>query len=899
VNAKVLQLRVRTADTHRWKEEEQKRWDHRAEKRRERAKKRRAAKKTKEAIRAVTHHDVLHAVTTRDYPPEDLEGPRRTDGVVYEPDFEMPEPSCGFREALAVSIAALNAVDEVVKRRDVLVDRLAKLALAEARRMELLAAGNVAGENDTREGVAHQLLAAAMGLRVIAANDWEVDEDTPLRVSRARRRYQQRAWKGRAKALRRYENERLHHDQTTGVRDNQEGVYQSLNDIRYNGRRRARRLTEAEAAGLVVPYAENSLRKIKGERRRQKCYAYHSGSHYEQPVVKVIGLPGESVRVAKLKVARAVTVDLLPTAMVEVKGERKPIKLDTCAQYSVAGKWWQQYGERVDAAALVDYMEGFSGTAVKVLGVWEFRFVTQYQQPMVGNALRVDSQTRDFLVGEDWMYDHGVKIDFVASEMKWYDEDAKVVVGFSGIGAVPQPEIRTAKARLIRRAKVHTQTVHNVKIAVAAPDGRTGVFMPKMRNQDVARTRRWQHLLLAPTIATVRKGGITVPILSLMGRTTKLPRKEALGTWVPNDGEMEIMEVTSELNRERVQQWLDKEMRVVEEPLSNEADLELCDMEDAERELMIKMLRCFPSLLEPREGYPPATTLGVEHEIHTGDAPPINVRPRRHAHEERKVIDDGVDGMLHGGVVERSHGAWGFPVVLVKKKDGTVRFCIDYRMLNDVTCKDVYPLPRIDETLENMHGAQRFSSLDLHAGYWQVPVAMKDRDKTVFVTRKGLFRFVRMPFGLANAPGTFQRMMDAVMRGLTWQCCLVYLDDVIIFTKGSVARHVVELAAVLERLSSAGLSLKAKKCSFGTTRLAYLGHELDADGIRPMASLIRSVCEFPVPEDDRVVKRFVQLAGYYRWFIANFGSKEAAMTMLLRKGSQWEWGLANKRLLIT
>lgn len=114
--------------------------------------------------------------------------------------------------------------------------------------------------------------------------------------------------------------------------------------------------------------------------------------------------------------------------------------------------------------------------------------------------------------------------------------------------------------------------------------------------------------------------------------------------------------------------------------------------------------------------------------------------------------------------------------------------------------------------------------------YWQVPVAKKDRDKTEFVTRRGLFRFVRMPFGLANAPGTFQRMMDADLRGLVWQSCLVYLDDVIVFTKGDVAQHVVELAAVLERLSRAGLSLKAKKCTFGAEKLEYLGHELDGDG---------------------------------------------------------------------
>ncbi|OWZ06249.1 Gag-pol fusion protein [Phytophthora megakarya] len=246
--------------------------------------------------------------------------------------------------------------------------------------------------------------------------------------------------------------------------------------------------------------------------------------------------------------------------------------------------------------------------------------------------------------------------------------------------------------------------------------------------------------------------------------------------------------------------------------------------------------------------------------------------------------------MLHDGVVEESHGAWGFPVVLVKKKDGSVRFCIDYRMLNAVTKRDVYPLPRIDDTLDQLHGSRRFTSLDLHSGYWQVPVAAKDRDKTGFVTRRGLYRFVRMPFGLANAPGTFQRMMNAVLRGLTWQTCLVYLDDVIIFTKGDVAQHVVELATVLERLSQAGLSLKAKKCTFAATKLQYLGHELDAEGVRPMESLVRSVVEFPMSTDSAEVKRFVHMAGYYRRFVPDFASRASVMTKLLRKGVVWRWG---------
>jgi len=266
----------------------------------------------------------------------------------------------------------------------------------------------------------------------------------------------------------------------------------------------------------------------------------------------------------------------------------------------------------------------------------------------------------------------------------------------------------------------------------------------------------------------------------------------------------------------------------------------LGEMDSEDTTLMLSLFRRYPALLEPREGCPPVTTLDIEHEIYTDNEALTKVRARRHAHQKHEVIDKSLDEMLAGGVVEEGHGAWGFPLVLVKKKDGSVRFCIAYRMLNDITKKDVYPLPRIDETLDSMHWSRRLASLDMHTGYWQVPVAAKDRDKTAFVTRRGLFRFVRMPFGLANAPGTFERMMDAILQRLPWQCCLVNLDDVIIFTMGNVTRHVVELAVVLERLSKAGLSLKGYKCSFGTTRLEYLGHELDGEGIRPMESLSRA-----------------------------------------------------------
>jgi hypothetical protein len=152
-----------------------------------------------------------------------------------------------------------------------------------------------------------------------------------------------------------------------------------------------------------------------------------------------------------------------------------------------------------------------------------------------------------------------------------------------------------------------------------------------------------------------------------------------------------------------------------------------------------------------------------------------------------------------------------------------------------------------------------------------------------------LFQFKRMPFGLCNAPSAFQRPMDCVLRGLTWICCLVYLDDVVIFTKAPVAQHVVELLVVLERLAEAGLSLKAAKCSFATTKMEYLGHDLTPDGIQPTDRLVKAIVDFPRQEDDAQVRRFVALAGYYRRFVPDFGPKMSPLTRLLRKDSAWEW----------
>lgn len=173
--------------------------------------------------------------------------------------------------------------------------------------------------------------------------------------------------------------------------------------------------------------------------------------------------------------------------------------------------------------------------------------------------------------------------------------------------------------------------------------------------------------------------------------------------------------------------------------------------------------------------------------------------------------------------IKPSSSPWSSPVVLVPKKDGTTRFCIDYRKLNSITKKDVYPLPRIDDILDTLGGAKYFTSLDLASGYWQVSLDAESRVKSAFITHQGLHEFVRMPFGMCNAPATFQRLIEVVLAGLLWKNCFAYIDDLLICSQ-TFQEHLEHLSEVLARLRKAGLRLKAKKCLFIRKEVPYLGY---------------------------------------------------------------------------
>ena len=281
-------------------------------------------------------------------------------------------------------------------------------------------------------------------------------------------------------------------------------------------------------------------------------------------------------------------------------------------------------------------------------------------------------------------------------------------------------------------------------------------------------------------------------------------------------------------------------------------------------------------------------TTVVKHSIDTGEHPPIKQCPRRTPFVHREKIAQLVNDMLKQQVVQPSSSAWASPVVLVPKKDGNLRFCVDYRKVNAVTKKDVYPLPRVDDILDTLGKAKYFSTLDLASGYWQIEMDPATREKSAFTTHCGLFEFLRMPFGLCNSPATFQRLMQTILAGLEWKSCYVYIDDILVFSK-TWEEHLAHLQEVFDRLHKAGLTLKPIKCSFLRESVPFLGHIISQRGIQPDPAKISKVKDFPVPTDVNKVRQFLGLASYYRRFIPGFAKTANPLHALTKKNVQFQW----------
>ena len=280
----------------------------------------------------------------------------------------------------------------------------------------------------------------------------------------------------------------------------------------------------------------------------------------------------------------------------------------------------------------------------------------------------------------------------------------------------------------------------------------------------------------------------------------------------------------------------------------------------------------------------------VEHHIDTMGAKPIKEAMRRIPLAKRKTEREEVRKMLKKGVIEPSVSPWSSNIVLITKKDGSTRFCVDYLRLNAVTKKDSYPLPNISQCLDALAGSVWFSCMDLNAGYWQLAVAPEHREKTVFATSMGLYQFVKMPFGLVSAPSDFCRLMGDVFRDIQWIKCLIYMDDIIVPAK-TVEETLLTLEHVFQRLHSSNLKLKASKTILFQKSVKFLGHEVSQQGVDTDKDKIKAIQDWPVPRIVKQVRSFVGLAAYYKRFIASFGEICKPLYQLCEKNRKFLWTL--------
>ncbi|KAI3796222.1 hypothetical protein L1987_38888 [Smallanthus sonchifolius] len=302
----------------------------------------------------------------------------------------------------------------------------------------------------------------------------------------------------------------------------------------------------------------------------------------------------------------------------------------------------------------------------------------------------------------------------------------------------------------------------------------------------------------------------------------------------------------------------------------------------------------FPGVFpEELPGLPPDRETEFQIDLVPG-AQPVAKAPYRLAPLEMKELMLQLEELLDRGFIRPSISPWGAPVLFVKKKDGAMRMCIDYRELNKRTVKNKYPLPRIDDLFDQLQGARWFSKIDLRSGYHQLKVREEDIPKTAFRTRYGHYEFRVMSFGLTNAPAAFMSMMNQVCRPMLDRSVIVFIDDILIYSK-SEGDHACHLREVLETLQKEKLYAKFSKCAFWLKEVQFLGHVINADGIMVDPAKIEAVQEWETPKTPTEIRSFLGLAGYYRRFIQDFSRIASPLTKLTRKEVKYEWGQAQSK----
>ena len=385
-------------------------------------------------------------------------------------------------------------------------------------------------------------------------------------------------------------------------------------------------------------------------------------------------------------------------------------------------------------------------------------------------------------------------------------------------------------------------------------------------------------LTMANSIDHVGKNGqVFVKLMNFLDSSISLPRGTPIGSISPCSLPMQTIKVSNQtLNDSTNSNKLDlKEFKLNKE------------LSDDQNKQLLALIERYSDVFS-RSDYDLGKTNLIKHPINTGNAEPVKQAPYRIPQKMREITNKKIEELLNADLIEYSSSPWASPTLLVPKRDGSWRFCIDFRKLNKATHKDAYPMPRVDDSIDALGDSYYFSSLDLISGFWQIQLDAEAKEKTAFVIQNGMYQFKYMPFGLCNGPSTFQRLMDMVLRKLSWSCCIAYFDDIIVYSK-TFEQHLIDLEAVLARLRQANLKVKPSKCSFACDSIVFLGFLITRVGIRPDPSKIEKIANIVPPTTVTDVKSFLGLASYYRKFIPKLSEIALPLFKLTRKNVEFVW----------
>ena len=483
----------------------------------------------------------------------------------------------------------------------------------------------------------------------------------------------------------------------------------------------------------------------------------------------------------------------------------------------------------------------------------------------------IDGLKNECIIGNDFLSDFEAKLDFGQKTMNIED---------NVIPLRPQKLTCGSVTSLVRTSQPITIAAQSY-VEVSANINREQLVEQECVVQPLSNVPIFSEepgLCVVSSLGKVNKNRqIPVIIANTTGRDYTLPARSVIAlAEVLDDPEGCISSASeyAESKRERE-----------ETPESKKANLS--HVPETQRQKLQEMLDRNTDLFAKNDCDLGQTDL-VKARIDTGNHPPIKQSPYRLPFCQRKLVQEHVDKMLEAGVIEPSRSPWSSPIVIVDKKDGTKRFCVDLRALNKVVVKNSYPLPRIDDILASLDGSQYFTCLDLRSGYWQILMDEESKEKTAFTCFLGLYHFLKLPFGFCNSGALFSELMNKVLVGIQHQFAIAYLDDIIIFSK-TFEEHVSHIEAVFSRLRDAGLKLKMSKCEFLKREVSYLGHLISANGTRPDPEKVAAIQKLTPPTTVKGVRSFLGVSGFYRKFVQNYAKIAKPLTELTKKNRRFEW----------